>query len=199
VSLNGLERRASHSDRIGRDTGWPLTIDSAPGGFGTRQPEQVKELRPPDRTRHRAISKEDASSRVAGVVEARRVVAPVHRPDAGTGRPGLAPLPAPSARSSTTQRRGRAGQADERGDMEASQMVKPTCAWSSRSPRATRPWPQFPRPHPGGLARPDPGGLKSITGVATSFRHICDLVDPPGRHPRRRRQSPLDSHPGPHG
>ncbi|CAA9521624.1 MAG: RNA polymerase sigma factor RpoD, partial [uncultured Solirubrobacteraceae bacterium] len=62
-----------------------------------------------------------------------------------------------------------------------------------------RPWPDLPRSHPGGLARPHPRGREVRLPPRLQVLDVRDVVDPPGRHPRDRRQGPDDPHPGPHG
>ena len=54
-------------------------------------------------------------------------------------------------------------------------------------------------PDPGGLARPDPGGREVRLPPRLQVLDLRHLVDPPGRHPRARRQGAHDPDPGPHG
>ena len=57
----------------------------------------------------------------------------------------------------------------------------------------------LPRPDPGGLARPDPRGGEVRLPQGLQVLDLRDLVDPPGRHARDRRQGAHDPHPGSHG
>ena len=62
-----------------------------------------------------------------------------------------------------------------------------------------RPRPLVPRPDPGGLARPDPRGREVRLPQGLQVLDVRDLVDPPGRHARDRRQGADDPDPRPHG
>ena len=57
----------------------------------------------------------------------------------------------------------------------------------------------LPGPDPGGLARADPRGREVRLPPRLQVLDLRDLVDPPGRHARDRRQGAHDPHPGPHG
>ena len=59
--------------------------------------------------------------------------------------------------------------------------------------------PDVPGPDPGGLARADPRGREVRLPPRLQVLDVRDLVDPPGRHARDRRQGPHDPHPRPHG
>ena len=56
-----------------------------------------------------------------------------------------------------------------------------------------------PRPDPGGLAGPDPRGREVRLPARLQVLDLRDLVDPPGRDARDRRQGPHHPHPGAHG
>ncbi|CAA9484284.1 MAG: RNA polymerase sigma factor RpoD, partial [uncultured Solirubrobacteraceae bacterium] len=55
------------------------------------------------------------------------------------------------------------------------------------------------RPHPGGLAGPDPRGREVRLPPRLQVLHLRDVVDPPGGHPRSGRQGPHHPDPRPHG
>ena len=50
-----------------------------------------------------------------------------------------------------------------------------------------QPRPLVPGPDPGGEHRPDAGGRQVRVSPRLQVQHLCDLVDPPGDHPRHRR------------
>ena len=56
-----------------------------------------------------------------------------------------------------------------------------------------------PRPDPGGLARADQGGREVRLPARLQVLDLRDLVDPPGRDPRDRRQGTHDQDPRAHG
>ena len=62
-----------------------------------------------------------------------------------------------------------------------------------------RPRPLVPRPHPGGLARAHPRGREVRLPQGLQVLDVRDVVDPPGRHPRDRRQGAHDPDPRAHG
>ena len=80
--------------------------------------------------------------------------------------------------------------ADDRGEPPARRLDR------EELPRAR---PLVPRPDPGGLARPDPRGREVRLPQGLQVLDLRDLVDPPGRHARDRRQGPHDPHPRAHG
>ena len=55
-----------------------------------------------------------------------------------------------------------------------------------------------PRPDPGGQRRPDEGGRQVRIPPRLQVLDLCDVVDPPGDHPRDRRPGAHDPHPGAH-
>ena len=57
----------------------------------------------------------------------------------------------------------------------------------------------LPRPDPGRLARPDPRGREVRLPQGLQVLDVRDVVDPPGRHARDRRQGAHDPHPRAHG
>ena len=61
------------------------------------------------------------------------------------------------------------------------------------------PRPDVPRPDPGRLARPDPGGREVRLPQGVQVLDVRDLVDPAGGHARDRRQGANDPDPGAHG
>ena len=56
-----------------------------------------------------------------------------------------------------------------------------------------------PRPDPGGIARTDPGRREVRPPQGLQVLDLRDVVDPPGGHPRDRRQGAHDPDPGAHG
>ena len=138
-----------------------------------------------------------------GDAEGRRAQEAGDRPD-GRAEPRLAaPVPALDRPGLAADRRagGRAGQA-HRARRHARQ------AADGRGQPAPRrldrqglpgPRPDVPGPDPGGLARADPRGREVRLPPRLQVLDVRDVVDPPGRHARDRRQGPHDPHPGPHG
>ena len=59
--------------------------------------------------------------------------------------------------------------------------------------------PLVPRPHPGRFARAHPCRREVRLPQGLQVLHVRDLVDPPGRDARYRRQGTDDPHPRPHG
>ena len=99
----------------------------------------------------------------------------------------------------TAERRGRAREADRarrHGRQAADGGGQPAARRLDRQ-GLRRPRAQLPRPDPGGLARPDPRRREVRLPPRLQVLDLRDLVDPPGGHPRDRRQEPDDPHPRP--
>ena len=145
---------------------------------GVRQQAQ-QDAADPRREAARARPHRRAQPRLAAAVPARdRQGAAAH------GRPGGQPGQAHRARRHARQA------ADDRGQPAPGRLDREGLP----GPR-----PVVPRPDPGGQPRPDPRGREVRLPQGLQVLDVRDVVDPPGRDPRDRRQGPHDPDPGAHG
>ena len=88
----------------------------------------------------------------------------------------------------------------ERGDEDGEGADDPVEPAARRLDREELPQPgaPVPRPDPGGHARADPRGREVRLAARLQVLDLRDLVDPPGRRARARRQGADDPHAGPH-
>ena len=99
------------------------------------------------------------------------------------------------------ERGGRAGQADRarRHRRQAADGRGQPAPGRLDRQELPRPRPALPRPDPGGHPRADPGRREVRLPPRLQVLDLRDLVDPPGRHARDRRQGAHDPHPRAHG